>query len=86
LSFPEIINSTNLNIYAGDLLHDSAIKTLQEYEYKFQEQEKEINFIEISRKNIPISGTQIREKFLTSGAQSIKNDLPYEVFEYLQGD
>jgi hypothetical protein len=82
LAFPEIYNAEKIMIYAGDMQHDSAIHVIQQYLYHFGE--KNISFREISRKEIPISGTQIRQKIHQSGLESIQKEIPLEVYEYLK--
>lgn len=84
LSFPEIRTAQTINIYGWDISNDSAIKTIRQYDYMFWD--KEIHFLEISRKNIPISGTDIRKKISSQGLVSVKDDIPEEVYEYLGGE
>lgn len=84
LSFDEISNTQNLKIYGWDIAQDSAIRVIQKHTDLFTN--KHIEFIEISRKNIPISWSQIRDKINSSGISSIKNDIPREVYEYLGGE
>lgn len=82
LAFPEVQTAEKIQIYCGDIKQDSAIQVIQENISLFEK--KEISFREISRRNIPISGTQIRQKIETTGLKSVQNEIPLEVYEYLK--
>ena len=82
LAFPEVQRAEKIKIYCGDTEHDAAIQVIEQHLSLFEN--KEISFREISRKNIPISGTQIRQKIETTGLESVQNEIPLEVYEYLK--
>lgn len=45
---------------------------------------KKIIFHELSRKETPFSGTEIRDNIKKQGLQSIEKKVPLEVFQYLE--
>ncbi len=81
LCFHEIQSADEIVIYAGDMKHDSAIQVIQTYQHLFWE--KKLSFREISREDNPISGNQVRQKIQETGLESVKDQIPVEVYEYL---
>jgi len=79
---PEVKDKKNLKIYCWDKEHDSAIKVIQEYIHLFED--KKIEIIEIDRRLLPISGTQIRHEIQEEWIKSIENLVPSEVYKALK--
>lgn len=81
LSFPEIKNAEKITLYCWDTENDSAVKVIQEFQDMFPQH---INIREISRKNIPLTWTEIRKNIHEKWLESEKNNIPLEVYEYLK--
>lgn len=58
LKIPIITDSEDIIVYAGDLLRDTAVKVIQEYQDIFLP--RTLQFREVPRSIIPISATKIR--------------------------
>ena len=74
-------NNSDFNIYCWDKKNDYAIKAIEENinELNF----KNIKIIEISRKNIDISSTTIRELIDKGKFEKIKNLVDNNVYNYI---
>jgi hypothetical protein len=71
--------STSIKVYSGDVKYDSAIQVLQKHISVLKG--KSLEFIEVSRTKLPISGTEIREDIERGREEELKKKLPECVFE-----
>ena len=74
-------NFDSISFYAGDVNADSAIRAITENKECLDFEQ--IWIIELDRKNIPISATQVRELMSNWDTKSVQRLLPSEVYNQL---
>lgn len=68
--------------YCWDRKNDYAIQVIEKYRNLFTD--KNLEFREISRKILPLSGTEIREKLKSTWEEAVENDVPKEVYKKIK--